>query len=70
MFKWFMIISVSVLAIAWAAYWFWNYRQDQLDKKHGKAKTKHLKDVDKSFSDYINKVEKFEKKTYKKDELQ
>jgi len=66
----FRIIWLSVagaLAVFWIVYWIWNRVQDQREKNQPKATTKRLSEVKKSFEDYTNKMEKYEKPTYKRD---
>ena len=65
MFKYFMIISVTLLAIGWTAYGIWNYLEDRKEKKGGKRQTteRNQKARD-SFEEYTKKMENFEKKIY------
>jgi len=60
------VCAVSFLAVAWIAYWIWNYVQDQREKKQPKAGTKHLSQVKQSFEEYTRKVENYKKPTYKR----
>ena len=67
MFKIVWACAAGLLAVAWIAYWIWNHVQDQREKNQPKPGTKHLSHVKKSFEEYTNKVEKYEKPTYKRD---
>ena len=64
MFKYFMIISVTLLAIGWAAYGIWNYLEDRKEKKSGKQITQRNRKAKDSFEEYTKKMESFEKKIY------
>ena len=61
-----MIIGIAVVGIGWIAYGIWWHVTGYLEKKKPKPKSK----VKKSFEEYVKKMEKFEKKTYDRDQLQ
>ncbi len=77
MTKVIILVSMSVMALGWIGYGIWRWREMHIEKhqpelkkqKISTEKTEHLKKVKSSFDDYIKKMEKFEKKTYTKDEL-
>ncbi len=69
MFKVIIITAAVIVALGWIAYGIWNVMENIKEKKRPKPTTEHLQGVKKSFEDYLKKVEKFEKKTYKRDEL-
>ena len=68
-----ILILLGLMALAWIGYGIWRWREIQAEKNQPKVKqteqSEHLKKVKGSFDDYIKKMEKFEKKTYTKEEL-
>ena len=64
MYKIIMISAVIILATAWIIYGVWRIITYYSQKNKPEQKPEHLQKVKKSFDDYINKMEKFEKKTY------
>jgi len=68
MFKIIWIAVAIIVAIGWIAYGVWRLRERSEEKKRPKPTTEHLKQVRKSFDDYIQKMEKYEKPTYKRDQ--
>lgn len=66
MYKIVMITAATIVGIGWIAYGVWRIREHLEEKKKGKPTTKHLQEVKNSFDDYVKKLEKFEKPTYKR----
>lgn len=67
MYKIVMITSAVIVGIGWIAYGFWRIAEHFQERKRPKPTTKHLQHVKKSFDEYIKKVEKYEKPTYKRE---
>jgi hypothetical protein len=67
MFKTVWIIAAVIVAIVWIAYGIWRLIDHFQEKKRPKPTTKHLREVKGSFDDYIKKMEKYEKPTYKRE---
>ena len=65
MYKIIMIVGGSIVILGWLAYWLYNYIEDQREKK-APTKSKRLEDAHESMSDYAQKMAKFEKKRYNK----
>ncbi len=73
-----IVVSMVLVALGWIGYGIWRWREIKMEKeqpeleeqKRKEGQTEHLKQVKESFDDYIKKMEKFEKKTYKREELQ
>jgi len=76
MFKILMITAVIILALGWSAYGIWVLRERRKEKNlsdveiQAKKSTEHLNEVRKSFDEYTKNLEKFKRKTYKREELQ
>lgn len=72
MFWKIMISAFAILAIGWVAYGIYEYRARLQEKKNPKPKpgTEHLQKVKDSFDDYTKQLESFERKTYKREELE
>lgn len=68
MFKIIWITAAAIVAIGWIAYGIWRLKEHFEEKKRPKPTTKHLRQVKESFDDYIKKVEKYKKPTYKRDQ--
>ena len=68
---WIIMGSLAgVIVIGWIGYGVWWYLEFKREKDRPKPTTEHLKKVRSSFDDYIEKMEKFEKKVYKREELE
>jgi plastocyanin domain-containing protein len=68
---WIIMGSLAgVIAIGWIGYGVWWYLEYKREKSRPKPTTEHLKQVRSSFDEYIKKMEKFEKKVYKREELE
>jgi len=67
MFKIVMITAVIIVGTGWVAYAVWRVREYLEEKKRPKQTTKHLQEVKNSFDDYVKKLEKFKKPTYKRE---
>lgn len=67
MFKIIWITAAVILAIGWIVYGVWRIIDYFREKKKPKPTTKHLQQVKKSFDDYIEKMKKYEKPTYKRE---
>jgi hypothetical protein len=67
MFKIVWITAAIIVAIGWIAYGVWRIADHLQEKKRPKPTTKHLQQVKRSFDDYIKKMEKYEKPTYKRE---
>ena len=68
MFWKIIIIAVIFLAVCWAAYGVYVLIDRAREKKRPR-KSDLLKKADKSFTDYMEKMQKFEKKTYSRKDL-
>ncbi|MHC4482536.1 MAG: hypothetical protein ACYSW4_03205 [Planctomycetota bacterium] len=67
MFKIVWITAAVILAIGWIAYGVWRIIDYFREKKKPKPTTKHLQQAKKTFDDYIEKMKKYEKPTYKRE---
>jgi type VI protein secretion system component VasK len=61
------ITAAAIVAIGWLAYGVWRVIDRSKEKKGKKPTSKHRQEVKKSFEEYMKKMEKFEKPTYKRE---
>jgi hypothetical protein len=71
----YLIVGSAIVALGWIAYGIWRLKEHIDEKKNPELKeekemTEHLKEVKSGFDDYIEKMKGFEKKTYKREDLQ
>jgi hypothetical protein len=67
MYKIVMITSAIIVGMGWIAYGVWRIIDHFQEKKRPKPTTRHLQEVKRSFDDYIRKMEKYKKPTYKRE---
>ena len=58
-FKIFMLIAVTALAIAWIAYWWWMRKIEEEEKNQPKQVSKRLTQTKSEVSDWAKKMAKF-----------
>ena len=63
-----IIAAAAFLAVCWIAYGIYVLIERAREKKHPK-KSDRLQKADQSFTAYMEKMQKFEKKTYDKKDL-
>ncbi len=68
MYKIFMLIALSVLAIGWIAYTLWMRKIYEEEKKTGRPKSERLQKTKSEVVDWAKKMAKFEPPTRKKTE--
>ncbi len=66
MYKVFMIIAVSLLAIAWIAYAIWEHKVREEEKKQPKPVSQRLQKTRSEVADWAKKMAQFEPPTRKK----
>ena len=65
MYKIFMIIAIPVLLIGWAAYWLWDKKMDEEEKKQPQ-KSQRLTKTKTEISDWAQQMAKFKKPEIKR----
>ena len=74
MFKIVMITSMALVALGWIGYGMWRLRENHIEKNRPEEKagetTEHLTKVKDSFEDYTKRLANFERKNYKREELE
>ena len=65
MYKIFMIIAIPVLLIGWAAYWLWDRKMVEEEKKQPKE-SQRLTKTKGEISDWAKQMAKFKKPEIKK----
>jgi hypothetical protein len=68
MYKIFMLITLPILAIAWAAYALWMRKIREEEKKRGRPTSERLQKTKSEVSDWAKKMAQFEPPTRKKTE--
>jgi len=66
MYKWFMVIGLSVVGLGWIGYAVYNYIQNRREKKVPKARSQKYEQAQQSMAEYAKKMAQFEKKRYDK----
>jgi len=59
MYAIFMVTSLLVLAVAWAAYLLWQRRQDRLEQSQPKQASQHLQKSRSEVADWAQKMASF-----------
>ncbi len=65
MYKIFMLIAVSALAIGWIAYAIWMRKVCEEEKQQPKQESQRLKQTRNEVTDYAQKLKNFKKPTHK-----
>ncbi|OHB56198.1 MAG: hypothetical protein A2173_02205 [Planctomycetes bacterium RBG_13_44_8b] len=68
MYKIFMIITLSLLAIGWIAYAIWMHKVQEEEKKMGRPTSERLQKTKREVSDWAKKMAQYEPPTLKKTE--
>ena len=68
MYKIFMLIALPVIAVAWIAYALWERKMRIEEKKRPKQVSQRLQKTRSELSDWAQKMAKFKKPTYKRDQ--
>ena len=67
MYKIFMLITIPILLIGWVAYWLWQRKLDEEEKKEpGKKESERLTKTKSEISDWAKKMSDFKKPEIKK----
>ncbi len=66
MYKWFVIIGFSLIAMGWFAYGIYNYIAERKEKKQPKGRSQNYEQAQQSMSEYAKKMAGFKKKRYDK----
>lgn len=66
MFIWFVIISFTVLGLAWLAYFIYNYREDQKEKNQPKPRSEKYQQAQETMAEYAKRMAEFKKPKYDK----
>ena len=65
MYKIFMLIALSLLAIGWIAYAIWMHKIREEEKKQPRQVSKRLQQTRSEFADWAQKLKDFKKPTRK-----
>jgi hypothetical protein len=72
MYKIFMIVGVTVVAIGWIAYAIWDYKMRQEEKKNPPKRSERLEKTQSEVSDWAKKMAAFKSpappKKFRKDD--
>ena len=63
-----IIASAIVVAVAWAVYGIWEYRQNKLEKEQPRERSDRYQQATGSVADYAKKLAEFKKPTYKRED--
>ncbi len=66
MYKIFMIVGLTVVAVGWAAYFLWDYKMRKEEAKQPKKRSERLQKTHSEVSDWAKKMAKFQSPAPKK----
>ena len=68
MYKWFVIIGFTVIALGWLAYGIYNYIAERQEKKRPRKRSQKYEQTQQSMVEYAKKIADFKKKRYDKEQ--